>query len=178
MVFMAPKVLTKIHPNVNEESTTPPQKCDTCHQSKVVLCENEVVYSIPHSCGSTYNGNIQRCVNNTLRENKSFLNGAPPGHLAARLRESGCSARLEKKQKYWGIMYTAKQKKKKFWKRERFQRKRRMYQRSVYFVQREVVGFSGKSRIIVYGVIYWSVRLIPIYALYMWRYKQSFFSVI
>lgn len=54
-----------------------------------------MVYTIPHSCGAKYIGQMQRCVNDRLQEHNASLKGASSGHLAVHVRDCGCTPILE-----------------------------------------------------------------------------------
>lgn len=99
VVFTAPDKLAKMCRAVNAESKTP--VCTKKHRDRFVQCTDNVVYTIPLSCGASYIGQTGRCLNDRLKEHKYNTTKVVSGHLGIHCRDCGCAPRFEST----GVMY-------------------------------------------------------------------------
>uniref|UniRef100_A0A131Z0E1 Tick transposon n=1 Tax=Rhipicephalus appendiculatus TaxID=34631 RepID=A0A131Z0E1_RHIAP len=65
--------------------------CTIKHHMPFVPCKNNVIYSIPLSCGKVCVGQTVRCLNIRLHEHHSSLKGVLFSHLSAHCAACGCT---------------------------------------------------------------------------------------
>lgn len=90
VLFSAPIKLLSICAQVNKPARVP-QLCAVNHKFSYILCAENVVYSIPLSCGRIYVGQTGRCVNTRLKEHEYNVKNTISGHLGIHCRDCGCT---------------------------------------------------------------------------------------
>lgn len=93
VVFSVPQKLSRICKAVNAAEPAP--RCTTKHRSQFVECVDEVVYSVPLTCGKRYIGQTGRCLNERLKEHHYNVTRLLSGHLAIHCRDCGCKPIFE-----------------------------------------------------------------------------------
>lgn len=94
LLLYAPQNLDLLCKWVNDPS--PAQACKLEQRKHFVQCTCCVAYNSSLSCGRFYAGQMGRCINDRLRENRSFFSAAPSGYLAVHYGRCACRAMLER----------------------------------------------------------------------------------
>ena len=95
VVCSAPNKAYSMCGRVYENQRSNQAACNIAHKTKYALCQKEVVYNIPLTCGKCYIGQTGRCINDRTREHATSLrNLTAAGHLAAHCRACQCEAQL------------------------------------------------------------------------------------
>lgn len=89
VVFSAPLKLSRLCKMTNPFLRKAPA-CIINHKNKYVSCQKGVVYEIPLSCGRSYVGQTEQCLNDRLRQHNNNVRNGREGHLAIHCHDCHC----------------------------------------------------------------------------------------